>query len=364
MIGHDVGGALSAGAVYAFARPAGGWSGDLKQTARLIAGDGVTFDQLGSASGVDGAAVVGRDRPRRRPTKARCTCSRTTQRRARRAVAHARPTRLSGQREHRARARDGRSRRPPCASTAGTARAVRWPPVRRPTSPAPASPSRSRTTRSRRCARRRTDRAGNTSACSGALTYVEDSAPPGPPALAGTAPGSPGNATAVRVTGTAEPRLDRARLQRRACAGPAAAEGPAAEPGRRTRRRRRAERGDNAPGHGHRPGGQHVRLLGPAHVRRGLRGAGGPGDPRAAEARRGDTATYVATVSDTGGAGIDPAAVQWTPGRGWPRHGGPPPRSRSGRPAPTRSAPWRPTVRATPRRLGRCVYGCSACGSS
>ena len=30
----------------------------------------------------------------------------------------------------------------------------------------------------------------------------------------------------------------------------------------------------------------------------------------------GDTATYVATVSDTGGAGIDPAAVQWTPGRG------------------------------------------------
>src|SRR5262249_20320795 len=48
-----------------------------------------------------------------------------------------------------------------------------------------------------------TDAAGNTSACSSGATYVEDSSSPTPSALA-TAPASPANQNAPKVTGSAE----------------------------------------------------------------------------------------------------------------------------------------------------------------
>ncbi|BDG01729.1 Ig-like domain-containing protein [Anaeromyxobacter oryzae] len=50
-----------------------------------------------------------------------------------------------------------------------------------------------------------TDGAGNTSACASGPLYVQDSTPPAAPILAGTVPGSPANAAAVSVVGSAEP---------------------------------------------------------------------------------------------------------------------------------------------------------------
>ena len=247
--GHDVGGALSAGAVYAFMRPAGGWSGDLKQTAQLLAGDGVTFDQLGSASGAGGATVVGAtDRAvgnqgalyvfeNDSSAPAAPVLSTTDPG----SPANANTVRVRGTAEPASTVRlyggdctGSPLATGPAADLAGAGVAV---------SLADNSVTTLRATA--------TDRAGNTSACSAPLTYVEDSAPPGPPALAGTAPGSPGNATAVRVTGTAEPGSIVRVYSGAGCAGPAAAEGPAAGLAGGARRRRRAERGDNAPGHGH-----------------------------------------------------------------------------------------------------------------
>lgn len=53
---------------------------------------------------------------------------------------------------------------------------------------------------------RATDAAGNASACSAGLTYIEDSAPPAPPAIEQTVPASPSAvSSSPKVIGTAEP---------------------------------------------------------------------------------------------------------------------------------------------------------------
>lgn len=49
------------------------------------------------------------------------------------------------------------------------------------------------------------DAAGNVSACSTGLVYVEDSSPPAPPSFAGTSPVSPANDNAPRILGKTEP---------------------------------------------------------------------------------------------------------------------------------------------------------------
>ena len=49
-----------------------------------------------------------------------------------------------------------------------------------------------------------TDVAGNVSACSSAITYTEDSTPPGVPTVTGTTPDSPANSTTPKVKGSAE----------------------------------------------------------------------------------------------------------------------------------------------------------------
>ena len=50
---------------------------------------------------------------------------------------------------------------------------------------------------------RATDAAGNTSACSNSLTYVEDSTPPAAPTITATGPASPANNNSPKVKGTA-----------------------------------------------------------------------------------------------------------------------------------------------------------------
>ena len=50
-----------------------------------------------------------------------------------------------------------------------------------------------------------TDSAGNTSTCSGPITYVEDSTAPSPPILSATKPASPGRSASPTVMGSAAP---------------------------------------------------------------------------------------------------------------------------------------------------------------
>ena len=46
------------GAAYVFVKPAGGWSGTLNETARLVASDGLANDQLGASVGISGGVIV------------------------------------------------------------------------------------------------------------------------------------------------------------------------------------------------------------------------------------------------------------------------------------------------------------------
>jgi hypothetical protein len=47
-----------AGAAYVFVKPAGGWNGQLTETAKLIASDGVKWDGLGSSVSISGNTIV------------------------------------------------------------------------------------------------------------------------------------------------------------------------------------------------------------------------------------------------------------------------------------------------------------------
>ncbi len=73
-----------------------------------------------------------------------------------------------------------------------------------------------------------TDAAGNTSACSNAISYTEDSTAPGAPTIAGTSPASPANDNDPRVSGGAGGST--VRIYRSAdCSAPIAATGTGAE---------------------------------------------------------------------------------------------------------------------------------------
>ena len=56
--GDDVGANPEQGSAYVFVRPAGGWAGALAENARLIASDGVAFDDFGISVAVSGDTVV------------------------------------------------------------------------------------------------------------------------------------------------------------------------------------------------------------------------------------------------------------------------------------------------------------------
>lgn len=56
--GPAVGGTARAGTVYVYVRPAGGWSGTLMETARLVASDGNPGDELGVAVAIAGDLVA------------------------------------------------------------------------------------------------------------------------------------------------------------------------------------------------------------------------------------------------------------------------------------------------------------------
>jgi large repetitive protein len=75
-----------------------------------------------------------------------------------------------------------------------------------------------------------TDRAGNASGCSASsLDYVEDSTPPPPPTLSGTAPASPANDDTPRVKGAADTDSTVRLYRTTDCSGTPAATGSAAE---------------------------------------------------------------------------------------------------------------------------------------
>ncbi len=116
-----------------------------------------------------------------------------------------------------------------------------------------------------------TDAAGNTSACSSSLSYVEDSTAPAAPTALSVSPSTRANNNAPKVSGTAEPARDgqalpdvrllrhgaRDRLRRRV---------RHARPDGQRRRRH----DDDDLGRGHRRRRQHERLLDRRDVRRGL----------------------------------------------------------------------------------------------
>ena len=56
--GDDIGANTSQGSAYVFVRPAGGWTGALTQSAKLIASDGVAFEDFGLSVAVSGDTVV------------------------------------------------------------------------------------------------------------------------------------------------------------------------------------------------------------------------------------------------------------------------------------------------------------------
>ncbi len=73
-----------------------------------------------------------------------------------------------------------------------------------------------------------TDAAGNVSACSSPLAYVEDSTAPARPALTGTAPSSPANDNNPRLSGSAEASATVRLFESTDCSGPVAATGTGA----------------------------------------------------------------------------------------------------------------------------------------
>jgi glucose/arabinose dehydrogenase len=74
-----------------------------------------------------------------------------------------------------------------------------------------------------------TDAAGNTSACSSALTYVEDSTPPAAPSITATSPASPANNNSPSVKGSAESGSTVRIFKSANCSGTAAVTGSAAQ---------------------------------------------------------------------------------------------------------------------------------------
>jgi FG-GAP repeat/Divergent InlB B-repeat domain len=57
--GQVVNGHIGAGSMYIFTKPAGGWSGDVTETAGLVATDGAAGDDLGDGVAISGATIVG-----------------------------------------------------------------------------------------------------------------------------------------------------------------------------------------------------------------------------------------------------------------------------------------------------------------
>ena len=57
-VGHDIGANTNQGSTYVFVKPAGGWSGALTESAKLIAADGAFDDQFGKSVAVDGDTIV------------------------------------------------------------------------------------------------------------------------------------------------------------------------------------------------------------------------------------------------------------------------------------------------------------------
>jgi len=55
---HDIGGHTAQGAAYIFVEPAGGWGGALTETAKLTASDGTDLDRVGSSVAISGGTVV------------------------------------------------------------------------------------------------------------------------------------------------------------------------------------------------------------------------------------------------------------------------------------------------------------------
>jgi glucose/arabinose dehydrogenase len=74
-----------------------------------------------------------------------------------------------------------------------------------------------------------TDPAGNVSACSSALTYVEDSTPPAEPSITATTPASPANDNSPEVSGVAESGVTVRIFKSANCSGTAAATGSASQ---------------------------------------------------------------------------------------------------------------------------------------
>ncbi len=56
--GEDVGSKVDQGAAYVFVQPVGGWSGSLTESAKLIASDGASRDNLGGSVAINGDSVV------------------------------------------------------------------------------------------------------------------------------------------------------------------------------------------------------------------------------------------------------------------------------------------------------------------
>ena|GEM_PF-3982756 len=71
------------------------------------------------------------------------------------------------------------------------------------------------------------DSAGNISVCSAALTYIEDSTPPGPPSCNASSPKSPANNNSPNILGTGEPGSTVTLYTNPACSGSAAGSGRA-----------------------------------------------------------------------------------------------------------------------------------------
>jgi uncharacterized protein (DUF2345 family) len=56
--GADIGSNTNQGAAYVFVKPSGGWSGNLTENAKLTASDGAAFDEFGTSVAVSGDTVV------------------------------------------------------------------------------------------------------------------------------------------------------------------------------------------------------------------------------------------------------------------------------------------------------------------
>ncbi|RMD82834.1 MAG: hypothetical protein D6815_08225 [Candidatus Dadabacteria bacterium] len=54
----DVGGNIDQGSAYVFVKPSGGWAGTLTESAKLVASDGASYDQLGNSVAISGDTVI------------------------------------------------------------------------------------------------------------------------------------------------------------------------------------------------------------------------------------------------------------------------------------------------------------------